>query len=94
MVAKCNEAHMYSEPVTTSSQKSAELHVFLASHVHFLLKNITIEGQTRAFSHHSLLGPVSFKRSLAVTGLFKIKFAAGDSNIAFKNRLVCPFALT
>jgi len=76
---------------TTSSQTLTKLHTFLASHVHSLHKNNTIEGQTRAFSHHCLPQPVSFKRSLAVTGIFKIKFAAGNSSIAFKNWLLCPF---
>jgi len=85
VVEKHNEAKIYSKPVTTSSQKSAELHIFPASLVHFLHKNNTIEGQTRAFIHHSLLLPVSFKRSLAVTWHFLIKFDVGDSNIALKS---------
>ena len=85
---------MYIEPVTTCGQKSVELHIFLAYYIHFLHKNSTIEGQTRAFSRHSLLQPISFKRSLDVTRSFFINFAVGDSNIAFKNRLVCLFLLT
>ena len=98
MVAKRNKTKMYSEPqgelVTTFSQKSAELHIFLASHGHFLHKNNTIEGQMRAFSYHSLPRPASFKRGLAVTRLLKINFSVCDSNIAFKNQLDHPFALT